>query len=126
MRKRDLIPRQRECLEGRRQHMTAKQIGRQLNISHNTVAMHCRMARLKMESDDPETRFPGVTQSRDKTHPPVSGRGHGWADWSSLMATALLILAGALSIIFLLAAASVAIAHSLSLSFQKPFYNLFG
>ena len=47
---RQLTRRQRECLEGQSRHMTAKEIGRQLNISHNTVHMHCRLARLKLQS----------------------------------------------------------------------------
>ena len=41
-----LSQRQRECLEGRLEHKTAKEIGRQLKISHNTVNMHLRLARL--------------------------------------------------------------------------------
>jgi DNA-binding CsgD family transcriptional regulator len=126
MRKRGLSRRQRECLEGRRRHMTAKQIGRELNISHNTVAMHCRLAKLKAGLDNCEAQSRGLARPHDLAGLTFGLHASGRADWSSRIATAVLILEGALSVIFLLAAASVAVAHALSLSFQKPFYNLFG
>jgi len=121
-----LTRRQRECLEGRGQHMTAKEIGRQLNISHNTVHMHWRLARLKLRSANPGQQSPGVVEPPVLPPPNSTWPRVRQIEWSSLMATGALILAGALSLLFLLAAVSVTIAHFLSLSFQAPFYNLFG
>lgn len=45
-----LTPRQRECLEAREQHRSAKQIGRILGISHHTVFMHWQLARKRLSA----------------------------------------------------------------------------
>ena len=46
----ELSRRQRQCLQARRQRLTAKETARALNISPHTVAMHWRLARLKIEA----------------------------------------------------------------------------
>ena len=46
-----LSHRQRQCFEARQQQLTAKEIGRSLNISPHTVAMHWRLAKLKIEAE---------------------------------------------------------------------------
>jgi regulatory LuxR family protein len=45
-----LTPRQRQCLELRANHLSAKQIARELEISPHTVAMHSRLGRAKLRA----------------------------------------------------------------------------
>jgi hypothetical protein len=54
-----LTARQRECLEARQQHWSAKEIGRMLGISHNTVHMHMRLARKRLSARGRERGDPG-------------------------------------------------------------------
>ena len=46
---RRLSKRQRECWDARVDRLSAKEVGRRLEISPHTVAMHWRLARLKLE-----------------------------------------------------------------------------
>jgi hypothetical protein len=107
MRERSLSKRQQQCLDARRHHMTAKEIGRLLNISHNTVAMHWRLARLKLRS----MRDP-VPGEDDAAPVPSEKRaqlpqGRGDLEWSSLLAAILLLFAAWMSLLFILSACSV-------------------
>ena len=47
--------RQRECWDARLMRMSAKQAGRRLDISPHTVAMHWRLARLKLSAVEPRS-----------------------------------------------------------------------
>jgi hypothetical protein len=127
MRNGRLSKRQRECLEGRRQHMTAKEIGRQLNISHNTVAMHWRLARLKLrdERGSPAERHRGE-HSDDPGAPIPSGQGLGGIDWQSRIAAAALIAGVLPALIFIAALISLIAINQLSLRLDQPYYGLFG
>lgn len=47
-----LTERQRQCLEGVLKYKTAKQIGRDLGITHHAVEKHLKAARVKLGADD--------------------------------------------------------------------------
>ena len=48
----ELTERQRQCLEGFLERKTAKQIGRELGISHHAVEQHLKAARRKLGAQD--------------------------------------------------------------------------
>lgn len=105
---RELTERQRQCLEGRQKHMIAKEIGRQLNISHNTVIMHWRLARLKLRSAPRRSaaeREVAAAQS-DYVAPP-SWRGLRSLDRASALAAIVFLLAAWMTLLFLLSVFSV-------------------
>ena len=52
---RRLSKRQRECWDARLMRMSAKEAGRHLDISPHTVAMHWRLARLKLSAPEPRS-----------------------------------------------------------------------
>jgi DNA-binding NarL/FixJ family response regulator len=122
MRNRALSKRQRECLEGRRQRLSAKQIGRQLNISPNTVIMHWRLAKLKLAAEEDPVNLPRLPAQN-----PLSRLDDlRQIDWVSVLAATAHAIAAALTLILILALLSLLIVSELSLSISKPYYNLFG
>ena len=107
-----LSQRQRECLEGRLEHKTAKEIGRQLKISHNTVNMHLRLARLKLR--DLESM-----EIQDARNGPVSMSVWNYVrqlDWVSSVAGAALLVAGFSTVILIADLLSLALVEQFSLS----------
>jgi hypothetical protein len=77
--------------------MTAKEIGRKLRISPNTVAMHLRLARQKLDA----AKIIRNAASDESWH--SADRGD-WLSWHEMLAGLILFLAGLLTCLALLAA----------------------
>jgi DNA-binding CsgD family transcriptional regulator len=134
-----LSKRQRQCLEARLEHLTAKETAQQLSISPNTVQMHLRAARSKLGA---ATTLDAALQSRGKGNArgeengagsaddrsphrePGPDADDGQADLLSLFAAAVLFLLFALSLIFIAAWISLLAVETLQLDRSKPFYGL--
>jgi hypothetical protein len=125
MRNSELSKRQRECLEGRRQHKTAKEIGRELNISHNTVVMHWRLARLKLRPI--EDRLPDRDRRTGAYDVPGLSSPWRWLrrDWVSIFAGAALILSILMALLYIFALLSLIIVDHFSLRLNEPYYGIF-
>ena len=94
MNRQDLSRRQQQCWAARQAHFSAKEIGQQLGISPHTVAMHWRLARLKLGSQVP-VEPDGGTPAQDV--PGTAGRAG--EDW---LATLVLLVLGMGAVSFLL------------------------
>jgi DNA-binding CsgD family transcriptional regulator len=125
-----LTGRQRQCLQARLAHMSAKETGRQLGISPHTVAMHWRLARVKLQSKS--TLAAALRHRAGAHHRAAACRSTANAnvpskrDWLQLCAALALGAGALLSLLLLLALVSQLMIATLNLSFDKPYYNLFG
>src|SRR5688572_23907735 len=73
-----LTPRQRQCLEAREQRMTAKEVARALAISPHTVAMHWRLARMKIAADRARSATLCPHGDKDESDPPTTDGAWFW------------------------------------------------
>jgi hypothetical protein len=108
--------------------MTAKEIGRQLNISHNTVHMHWRLARLKLGS------LTVVAATHDRTIPGgetgrapprqtnLERRRLSWFDQSMRLVAISMAFLTALMLTVLV---TIAVIWLFGLELYEPYYGLF-
>jgi IS30 family transposase len=91
VRKRALTPRQKQCLEWRARKFSNKEIGRHLNVSPATVAMHLRLARAKLQHQQCEARR-SPERASDELHKRIQSELRSSADfhtsWFDLMTKA--------------------------------------
>src|SRR5438477_1783994 len=79
-RKTELTPRQRQCLECRARKFSNKEIGRHLNVSPATVAMHLRLARAKLQDKECAARH-GPERASDELRRRIESELRSSADF---------------------------------------------
>lgn len=89
---RPLTRRQRECLEARGRHLSAKEIALALHLSPHTVAMHCRDGRKRLKEGE------AAGAALQPVDAPLGAASSGSGDLCSMAAWAALGF-GALAIV---------------------------
>ena len=78
-------------MAARANRLTAKEIGRELNISPHTVALHLRLARLKMRATSTDQDGKGASHDGAMLEQPAPHREFG-SPWVEVAAAAVLFL----------------------------------